>query len=240
MFSGSLFRVGGNTPQFSPLSLSPFVWLDATQETGYSDTDAVSAPTDWSGNGRAPTQDIGRGLPKWRSSSMNGMPAFQFDPATDDCWHWPSGTFTTTLLSSAEIFVVYKVNTIAGDQCGLMLLGAGVQPRYPFTDNNFYDTFGSTTRHDAISHSETLTNPTLYNARSAASAWSLHLNGTQYHSTGTNTVGWGATDGLLGYTYNHELNGYVSELLLFPSVLGSTDRTNLKAYYAAKYGLTLA
>jgi hypothetical protein len=237
MFSGSLFRVGGNTPQFSPLSLSPFVWLDATQETGYSDTDAVSAPTDWSGNGRAPSQATSGSRPKWRSAQMNGRASFEFD-GTDDFWEWASSTFTTLLLPSAEIFIVYKVNAIAGDKCGLMLIGGDGQPRYPFTDNNFYDTFGTTTRKDGIAHSETITNPTLYNARSATNAWSLHLNGTQYHSTGTNTVGWNA-NALLGYNFHQRFAGYVSELFL-TSVLGSTDRSNLKAYYAAKYGLTLA
>jgi hypothetical protein len=76
--SRSRFRGGG----FSPLSLSPMIWLDASQ-LGLSNGASVSSFTDLSGNGNHFVQGTGANQPVFRSSGINSLGAVESDGVDD-------------------------------------------------------------------------------------------------------------------------------------------------------------
>jgi hypothetical protein len=67
---------------FSPLSLSPMIWLDGSQ-LGLSDGASVSSFTDLSGNGNHFVQGTGANQPVFRSSGINGIGAVESDGVDD-------------------------------------------------------------------------------------------------------------------------------------------------------------
>lgn len=76
--SRSRFRGGG----FSPLSLSPMIWLDASQ-LGLSNGASVSSFTDLSGNGKHFVQGTSANQPVFRSSGINSLGAVESDGVDD-------------------------------------------------------------------------------------------------------------------------------------------------------------
>jgi hypothetical protein len=76
---------------FSPLSLSPALWLkadagaytDAGKTTLATDTDPVLVWADQSGNGRDVTQGTSSKRPVWRSSIQNGLAVLRLDGVDD-------------------------------------------------------------------------------------------------------------------------------------------------------------
>lgn len=112
---------------------------------------------------------------------------------------------------------------------------------YPYTDSKIYDDFGTNARKDAIVTGGGLTSWHVLEIRSASAAWSLHLNGTQKHSTGTNTVAWG-TSPFLGRSAGSTkfMKGWIAEIIFYSSVLSSSDRWNtVHTYLNNKYAFSL-
>lgn len=70
---------GGGPPPFSPISLSPIVWLDASQLPVVSDGTALATFTDESGNSNSPTQATSADRPLYKTAGANGKPYVLFD-----------------------------------------------------------------------------------------------------------------------------------------------------------------
>ena len=68
---------------FSPLSLSPMIWLDATR-MGLSNGASVSSFTDYSGNSRHFIQGTGGNQPVFRTSGINSQAAIEGDGVDDN------------------------------------------------------------------------------------------------------------------------------------------------------------
>lgn len=60
------------------ISTAPSVWLAARKES-FSDNDAVTTATDWSGNARHATQDEAGKKPTFKTSAFGSLPTFRFD-----------------------------------------------------------------------------------------------------------------------------------------------------------------
>jgi hypothetical protein len=58
-------------------------WLDANQETGYSNGDAVNPIQDWSGNNNDISQATSGARAKWDTGMSNGRAAYRFDGIDD-------------------------------------------------------------------------------------------------------------------------------------------------------------
>ena len=116
-----------NRPSFSPLSLSPALWLDASdaatlfQSNGgaaaAADGDPVGYWLDKSGNGRHLTQASGTNKPAFKTAIKNGLSAVRFDGVNDSL---ATATFGLSTLAR-WCFVVHK--TLAGSLLSLFCHG---------------------------------------------------------------------------------------------------------------------
>ncbi len=84
---------GGGVP-WSPLALSPLIWLDATQ-LGLDDGDPVASFTDLSGNGNHFVQATPANQPIFRTSGINGIASVQSDGVDDNMTCGGIGAQTT-------------------------------------------------------------------------------------------------------------------------------------------------
>ena len=112
---------------------------------------------------------------------------------------------------------------------------------YTYTgDGKIYDKWGSTSRKDAITVSG-LNSWHVYEVRTASGAWSCHKDGTQLHSTGTNTVGWGSAPKVGRVSTNSKyIEGLYAEVIFYSAVLSSSDRWDtVHTYLNNKYGFSL-
>jgi len=121
---------------FSPLSLSPLIWLDATQ-LGLSDGASVAQFTDLSGNGNHFVQATTANKPTFRSSGINGKPAVEGDGVDDamtlaafgaQATWW--GFITLRLIAIPAYGVVWGVNDYNPDANYILLeINASAQLR---------------------------------------------------------------------------------------------------------------
>jgi len=114
---------------------------------------------------------------------------------------------------------------------------------YPFTDSNVYEGFGTTARKATGNPTASLSSAfRCYNVRSAAGAYSTHVDGTTHFSTATNTVGFGGFGRFIGHangsTDARWFDGDLALVAICPEVLDSTDRDTMRAYITAEYGIT--
>jgi hypothetical protein len=113
----------------------------------------------------------------------------------------------------------------------------------PFTDGVIYDGTGSTSRYTcgAPVGGVDLSQPVVYEVRSASGAWSNWFNGTQQFASATNTVGFPSAPEIGGDspiapsgTY---FDGQIAELALYSRVLRADERAALVGYLEARYRL---
>lgn len=156
-------------------------------------------------------------------------------------------------LTSVEIFLVGKLAadppdaSFTGDTGGLWRVGtSALSTVVPFTDGIVYDDAGTTVRKTTANPAASMAAPFLYNVRSAANAWSNHLNGVQLHSTGTNTVGLatvptlGANAATDGGAINGFGDGLLAEVLIYNAVLSAGDRATIHAYVTSYYAIAVS
>lgn len=111
-----------NAPSFSPLSLSPALWLDASDaSTLYTDSglttlvgadgDPVGGWMDKSGNAKNALQSNGTNKPAYRTAVKNGKPIIRFD-GTNDSLSFAASTayFKFLHASQGTVFLVFQTN----------------------------------------------------------------------------------------------------------------------------------
>lgn len=201
--------------------------------------DAVALWKDQSGLGNNYSQSTSGNRPAWQTSVVNSQHIVRFD-GSNDTLTGPS--FSS--LTAGEIFAVVKNDTdppvIA--KSGLWEFGTDANPsHYPFTDSIIYDSFGTTARKKTVNPAPALTSPRLYNVVSRSGEWTSFLDGTQIFTTATNTVGFPTTTYIgSNPTPDRFLDGDIAEVILYNKKLSAAEKTNVKAYIAARYGLTIA
>ena len=103
---------------FSPLSLSPVLWLDASNTSSITESSgSVSQWNDLSGNGRHATQGNATNQPTTGTVTRNGLNVISFD-GTSDFLTTPSVGITTSIYN---VFVAFRFGTTSGDRrilCG--------------------------------------------------------------------------------------------------------------------------
>jgi hypothetical protein len=249
------FGASSGEAAFDPLTLSPYVWLQFndistlfTDSAGTtpvtSDGDKIGKVNDKSGNNRHFTQATNGERPSYQTNMINGLAVAEFGPIT----------FITSLdgpdlsaLTASEVFVViqgdYDPSGVGDSVTGIWAFDTSAQnTHYPYTDSVIYDAFGSTARKTTGDPTPALTSWRLYNVVSVSGEWTSFIDGTQHYTTGTNTVGFTATP-VLGASSDgasYYLTGRIAELILFSAKLSGGDKTNVEAYFAARYGLTIA
>lgn len=247
-FTKSVALSGG----FDPLSLSPSLWLDASDSatlydatTGGSLVAADGTVARWedkSGNARHATQATLGYRPLRKTAVQNGKDILRFTSATFN--HFVLPNFLSGVAGTA-IYVFKNVSDPPGGEgeSGAPLTDFGSDSNanhMPWVDGNIYDDFGSTVRKTVGNPTPSFTSTKLVSQISVINDWRFYIDGSLFYSTVTNTVGWGTTP-LIGKTFggsgSYNFWGDIAEVLVFPTALSDTDRAAVEAYLSAKWGI---
>jgi hypothetical protein len=236
-----LFQVGG----FSPLSLAPALWLDASTLSG-SNGDPISTWADVSGNARNATGS-GTARPTLQNNALNGRPIVRFDGTDDQL----SGSRVLST-SNFSVFVVLKA--AAQNAKGILTqrsatVNIGRTEILSCSDTGSFNT-ARVFFNNGTSYNLNATGVMLDNTPKI-----VHVKST---TTGTTSVGinGGAEEVLLtgqtwtpenaNYTIGNALgiasrffNGDIAEILVFPRALSTTERQAVERYLANKYAITI-
>lgn len=235
-----------------PTSITPLpvtsgleFWVSASQIPAQSDNTSIlyGGWPEISGNRR----HAGRmgTTPKYRTASgPNSTPCIQLNGTSDffSVYSFMSGISMT----AAEMFVVSKVATdppVSAKSSHPVASWDGlgsVGNHYPWITGDILDGFASNARKTVGNPAPSLTSWRTYNARSAAGAWSAHLDGTQLFTTATNTVSFASAQPKLGNTGSGVfMEGFIAEVIIFSRVLSSGERSQIHTYLNSLYGFSL-
>ncbi|MDQ3640479.1 MAG: hypothetical protein M3450_03125, partial [Actinomycetota bacterium] len=217
----------------------PRLWLRGDEITGLASGDPVASWLDRSGHHNDGSQGTAARRPTWHSGVINGHPVVRFVGTENDWLDLPD---FASAFTEAEVFCVVKVVADppggVGNTSGLWRFGSsGSLTHYPWTNGNVYDDCASTTRRDAGNPAPSLASWRTLNISSKAGEWIYRLDGTTLLTDATNTVGWSPAP-LLGTSdaANYWLDGDVAELIIFPRVLTTSERTAVQDYLNTRYG----
>jgi hypothetical protein len=226
---------------WSPLSLRPAAWFDASDLSTITLATGVSQWSDKSGFGRHATQGTGANQPSFNAAALNNNPSFSFNGS--QCLKTPS--FTIGTISS--VFVVMKKTAL-----------------YPFNDSYLWGSTLSTAsnlhltschnvyvlRSDSKAYVDGGTVLTSSSNVYVLNAWNIlqyTVNGasnSQIVQNGTivgtgNASGNSWTNGLSIGAASGAGNAAAdfSEFMLFSTALADCDRQRVEGYLAWKWGL---
>lgn len=220
---------------FDPLTLSPAVWIDASQETAYADAASVSSATDWSGNARHAVQGTGSAQPTFQTNELNGKPVYRF-AGTDDRLVIPAFSHG----DSYTVFIVVKSTVTSGTQ--EIVSSANVNFKFLNDGGNTFQLgqSGVSGFHAVVAAANSFY--VLTARRDAASSVQVYVNGTG----GSVLVPSGAftptsATFAIGSSFNgfNFLTGDVAEVLIFTTHLSDANRDAVKTYLGTKYAITV-
>lgn len=216
---------------FDPLSLSPALWLDATDVVaGAEPADGAGVPSwqDKSGNGRTATSSGGNPA-VYKTNILNGLPVVRFVTLTN----LTSTAAWTALTQPNTIFLVASMSAASN----YYFDGVASGNRHAFFDNG-------SNLHDQYAGSEITAAQSL---PTSANCWTLVYNGASSSvrkNAAAFSSGNAGANTLTGLTIGNRfagaagtpLNGDIAEVLLYNAALSSTDRDKVEAYLKAKWG----
>lgn len=151
---------------------------------------------------------------------------------------------TSPAYTAAHCFMVVKLTNdptlnVSATDAGFDRTGTGVEPSIPYTDSVIYDEFATSVRKTCNEARSNLANAVrVYERISTSSEWTNLIDGTQVHTTATNTVAWRASTIQLGGSSvaGFYMNGQVAEYIIFSSKRTAGQHAALAAYFNARYG----
>ena len=213
-------------------------WFDASQITGQADNTALSSWPDLSGNGNNLSQATGAAQPTYYSSTagktVNGKPAVWFD-GTDD-WMSAAGSFT---FSQATVFVVgYPSSAGTVAMVGSDTANGPLEFRANSSDG--LDVLKQNVANLASS-TGTITTGTQHlvavTIDQTGGAVTFYIDSTAAESHTGLSFSMGTGDLRVGSQALGEFwNGPIAELIVYTSVLNSTDVATNRADLKAKWG----
>ena len=220
------------------------LWLRSDQDVQYNALDTVTSWTDYSGNSIAFDSTVG---PTFSRNYTNGFPAIYFGQAISGLH--VENVSMTDLFSAEEnsIIIVKYSNTGTGTRTFFnwetaasnyvkLNLNSNLFEAY-FPDNaNFVQSSGSFTENlNIISNIIDVTNNELYLYLNS------NLNASNLSHTGT-PLSSGTADLYLGTADGSSTNGwlgYLTDLIIFDTIINSAQRTIIENALSAKYNITL-
>jgi hypothetical protein len=249
------FRGGGS---FDPTSIAGLqLWLDPSDSsTLYSATSGGSLVSadggiarieDLSGNSRHATQTTAGKRPLRKTASVNGLDTALFQQTGGS---WMEVSLSLTLSNGGSLFIVWKNLAVAtldskGSACALCKFssnGDGAHQPYGSPLNNYYESFGTSTRQSWAMGSFPSTTE-LYGITSGASTWKAYRDGVEVYTTNSftksnpNVQQIGTYDSGGGGDTQFSLWANLCEILIYDSALGTTDREAVEAYLMTKWGI---
>lgn len=225
--------VGGDAAPLPPVA-GPIIWLDANQET-FANNDPVGQFTDRSGNGNHFTSS-GTARPTFRTARINGRPSVLADGVDDG--------LLLASLGAQSAWTVMFVGCLASYTSGQLCIVA-VDDYTP--DASYYlfqqvsSVLGNVNASVGAINQVTSTIGT-------AKAFALTGNSTtgtiraSDNTNGNNSANYSKASAAMrlfrrgdGQYANYE----ICELLMWPSVLSSSDRSTVWSYFNTRYGTAI-
>lgn len=243
---------------WSPLDLSPALWLDAADATTITEVaGAVSQWNDKSGNSNNFTQATGVSQPITGTRTQNGLNVLDFDGTNDFLTGGNIlnvGTGGVTMVGVAKLDVA--PTTATPDRLRALFgkgFAGGAAGRYaifwnattPSFSVQFQDTAGRTAASDPTTRTDTFVHGLRIVRGSALTLWrngsivatNSTLSGTtSYTPTHPFLVGAYAASGGTIYTESY-MDGFVGELLVFLRDLTDSEMGAVNTYLTAKWGI---
>lgn len=236
--------VGGTTP--SDIS-NIWEWWEPSRETAYANNDAFTTLT-----GQFASRDWNQGDAAhkctYKTNIINGLAASYHDAQPfEQGWDFPASVPDPSALTAAHIFIVIKLENdppTTDFETGIWAFGSsGLGAHYPFSDGKIYDDFGSTTRKAINDPGIALDTWRVYEVISTSSEWTALIDGSQIHTTGTNTVGW-PSSGQTALGINRDetvgFQGWIAGAYMFSAKKTGSDRTTLITYINSRFGLSVS
>lgn len=206
-------------------------WYRADQ--GVTISTGVSQWNDLSGNGRHLTQATGANQPTFGATAgPNSTPALTFDGSNDSL-----GVTFTAISQPVHVFGILRTVSLGTSNGGLISGGAvGERPLVVGTPNtNTFTYFGGT----GISYAHTdTTNHFLWEVVCNGASSSVIRGNT---AAGTGSIGTTTLSGVsLGLLVGNGSYGamVLSEVAVYSAQISGANLTNLRAYFASRYGVT--
>jgi hypothetical protein len=241
-----------STFPFSPMSLSPALWLDATDLSTI--TESSGAVSEWRDKVRSRpfTQATAANQPTYESNGINGLASVKFDGTTD---FLQGDASPSTILSGAvgaTMFLVAKLSadppTVQG-KTGTPYgwwgspSGSGDNDHYPFTDGNVYTQWARTNRVNSGNPALSLATTRTVVFTSTASAYNIFIDGgTAHFTTATSTFGLNSTNlqigrsSTSGSSLTFLFDGLLGELIVYPRVLTRPQINTVARYLVGVWG----
>ncbi len=205
-----------------------------------------AAETLASGNGHNISQ-TGTNRPILAAADLNSLNTLRFTAANSQSY--PVNISWLNSLTSASLYMVYKA--VAGDGNTFFDTGSSASSsNWPFTDNGFYNEFGTSVRKTCGAASNGVGIYKTLSIYSAPSDWALYVDGgtggsgggtSALFSTASNTVGWTTSPPSLGASTKSGVvyfNGWLAEFLITNAKESVANRQKVEGYLAWKWGLT--
>jgi hypothetical protein len=234
---------------YNPASDTPnlVAWWDFSDTATITESGgAVSAVNDKGPNNRDLVQSSAGNKPTTGTRTINSLNTLDFDGTTD--YLNLNGVSPSTILGAAAAgtaLYVFAIDTDppSGNGAGPVLGQWGTDNTTevePYSDGNIYLGWGRTARITLGNPAAALTTPRQITIVSSASEWTYKIDGTNFYTTGTNTVAWQASTskGYIGVHGNagYFLDGRIGEIIISSSALSGTDLTNAQNYLKSKWG----
>jgi hypothetical protein len=222
------------------------LWLDANDATTftYSSGTVVSQWNDKSPNGYNFTQATTSQQPVRQTNIQNGLPALNMH--TGGVIRWMANSSYDFSSSAFTIFCVYDPNggnftTVAGrNLVGSVTLGSNAN-----SINYAISRIGQATTASNLTVTGSNADVIVFKSAAGVSGGNLSADLYKNGTAGSSTLTVGITSAgdkfTIGATQNgsadhYQPDGYLCELIVYPSALSDTDRNSVEAYLKTKWG----
>jgi len=256
--------ISASRRRFNPLSLSPALWLDASDSSTLFDATsggslvaadgAVARWEDKSQNGRHVTQNTSNRRPIYKATSFSGVGALRFNQ-----FELLRSAETYAITSGFSFFVVFRLTGSRGVYERIVTIGnsggdhnwsAGhstdaVYGRYYFGGNAGFakvrDAVGSADTDNDVILSFSNAGDVTSKDQSSLRRNGLPLGLTEFsaivaQSDNQTFIGGREVSGTPGFLFR----GDIAEILIFPTALSTADRQRVESYLSQKYNIALA
>jgi len=216
---------------FSPLDLSPVLWLDASDTSTITEVGgAVSQWDDKSGNGYDVAQGTAAAQPTSGTRTINSLNVLDFDGSSD---YLQIVNFSAAISQPNTVFVVASQDAGGSD----VLIDSGTaSPRTFFrTFLNQYQLSAGT----GLSGGVPNTNPHIHMFVANSTSSVIEIDGSNVASGNAGTNGMdGATIGG-AYSVGSYWDGAIAEVIIVDGTLTAEQIADTEQYLANKWGITL-